>query len=69
MNQPNLQPYFQQLELCMLKDRQGFSRRLLKLQKSGNTPDTEAALQKLASELEGSVEKAKLRLQQCPALH
>ncbi|MFC1589713.1 ATP-dependent RNA helicase HrpA [Pseudomonadota bacterium] len=69
MSQQALQPYFQLLDLCMLKDRQGFYRRLLKLQKNAKKADFEKNLKQLADELEKSVERAKLRLQQSPALH
>ena len=68
MSQSALQPYFQQLELCILKDRQGFFRRLRKLQKNEKKQDFEATLKKLSDNLEKSVAQAKLRQQQSPAL-
>lgn len=68
MTQPDLQPYFQQLELCMLKQRQGFFRRLHKLQKNNKDKDFDASLKKLGDDLEKSVAQAKLRQQQSPVL-
>ena len=68
MSQKALQPYFQQLELCMLKDRQGFFRRLRKLQKNGKEQGFDKSLKKLADDLEQSTERARLRQQQSPTL-
>ncbi|MDT8452638.1 MAG: ATP-dependent RNA helicase HrpA [Gammaproteobacteria bacterium] len=64
-----LQPCYQQLDLCLLKDRQGFYRRLRKLQKNLNKPGFDESLNKLGRDLELSVEKVKLRRQQAPALN
>ena len=69
MNQQALQPYFQQLELCMLKDRQGFFRRLRKLQKNGKNKEFSESLKKIEDDLSKSIERAKLRQQQAPALN
>ena len=68
MSQQALQPYFQQLDLCMIKDRQGFFRQLRNLQKNDKKQDFEATLKKLSDNLEKSVAQAKLRQQQSPAL-
>ena len=67
MSQQALQPYFQQLDLCMIKDRQGFFRRLRKLQKNNQKQDFDETLKKLAGDLDKSVAQAKLRLEQSPA--
>ncbi|MDH5611678.1 MAG: ATP-dependent RNA helicase HrpA [Gammaproteobacteria bacterium] len=68
MTTPALQTYFQQLDCCILKDRQGFYRRLRQLQKNGDKQGFDKALKKLADDLERSVEQARLRQQQSPAL-
>ena len=68
MSRQALQSCFQQLELCMLKDRQGFFQRLRKLQKNDKKQDFETSLTKLAADIKRSVEKAKLRQQQSPAI-
>ncbi|MCK5263535.1 MAG: DEAD/DEAH box helicase, partial [Gammaproteobacteria bacterium] len=51
----------------MLKDRQGFFRRLRKLQKNDKKQNFDESLKSLAADLERSIEKAKLRQQQSPA--
>ena len=68
MSQPALQSCFQQLDLCLLKDRQRFFRRLRKLQKNSKSQDFDQSLKKLTDDLDKSIEQAKLRQQQSPAL-
>jgi len=53
----------------MLKDRQGFFRRLRKLQKNGKRQGFDESLKKLADDLEQSTERARVRQQQAPALN
>ena len=68
MSQQDLQPYFQQLDLCMIKDRQGFFRQLRKLQKNDKKQDFEAILKRLTDNIEKSLSQDKLRQQQSPAI-
>lgn len=53
----------------MLRDRQGFFRRLRKLQKNSKSSGFDESLKKLTDDLEKSVKQAKLRQQQSPALN
>lgn len=52
----------------MLKDRQGFFRRLRKLQNNKKIQDFDKALEKIKTKLEQSIEQARLRQQQSPSL-